>query len=88
MKNVPNKRESKLPPELYQPTIKDVQILSGKTASTASRRLQELRIALNREEHQAVFLTEFCSYFGYPLQGSCELLGVPYKNESLQKQMS
>ncbi|NII29154.1 hypothetical protein HB364_29010 [Pseudoflavitalea sp. X16] len=80
MKNVPNKKESKLPPELYQPTIKDVQILSGKTASTASRRLQELREALNREDHQAVFLTELCKYFAYPLRESCEQLGVPYNN--------
>lgn len=68
--------KDKLPPELYDLGVKDVQRITGKTQNTSWRKLKKLREALKRESYQAVFLTEFCAYFKYPLQESCVRLGI------------
>ncbi|NII26366.1 hypothetical protein HB364_14845 [Pseudoflavitalea sp. X16] len=73
--------KKQLPPYLYVLSVKEVEQLRGVTTSTARRDLKEVRDKLNRKSRQPVFLTEYCEYFGYPLEKACKFLNIRYVQE-------
>ncbi len=45
---------------------KDIQTILRCSQATASRKLQQVKDALDRKKHQYVTITEFCEYYGVP----------------------
>jgi N-dimethylarginine dimethylaminohydrolase len=45
---------------------KDVELLTGKSAATARRILQQIRKCLGKEETEYVTIQEFCFFTGIP----------------------
>jgi len=45
---------------------KDVELLTGKSAATARRLLQQIRQQLGKEEMEFVTIQEFCFFTGIP----------------------
>ncbi len=43
---------------------KDVMIITGKSERYARYLIQRIKKHLNKEDHQVVSITEFCSYMG------------------------
>jgi len=55
---------------------KDIQKLTGKSKDTALRQLRVLRDALQKKDHQAVTIKEYCEYYGLDLAEVKQVLNV------------
>jgi hypothetical protein len=53
---------------------KDVKVIIGKSYRTACDLLHDVRKTLNKEEHQAITISEFCAYMGLEEQLVVEFL--------------
>ena len=54
--------------------IQDVMKMHSCSASTASRRIKEVKDHLSKLDHQLVTIKEYCEYFAFPYLETCEFL--------------
>ena len=56
-------------------SIKDVQIITGKSERTARRQRKAIRKKLGKEDHHEITVREFCQYKGLSEEEVLEKLG-------------
>ncbi len=52
----------------------DIMIIHACSASSASRKIKEVKDHLNKADHQEVTIKEYCDYFGLAYEETCEFL--------------
>lgn len=63
--NRPYMSENQLQPRRLDLFNADVQLISGCSQNTASRKIREAKDGLGKKEWQIVTIREYCDYFGY-----------------------
>jgi len=51
----------------------DIQLITGKSDRNCRKILSDIKKSLNKEKHQVVTITEFCSYMGFEKK---EIIGL------------
>lgn len=52
----------------------DIMTIHACSASSASRKIKEVKDHLNKADHQEVTIKEYCDYFGLAYEETCEFL--------------
>jgi hypothetical protein len=53
---------------------KDIQLITGKSERYSRELILKIKISLNKPEHQALTVQEFCTYMGLPFESIQEFI--------------
>lgn len=65
-------------PEVFEISIKELALFTSKCRTTVSKMVKEMRIELNKQNHQIITLAEFCDFYDYPRKTACEYFNLHY----------